>query len=736
MKDSGSNRILADRPHEEFVGRDAELQQMLGHAAGGASEEALIVSGPPNAGTSELLKQCFDRLFAERGQIVPFYFQIEKDVRSVRETAVRFVHQFLLQSIAFRRGDPSILKWIPDMCELSQLVSPADGHWVDRIVEFCTRDCPAGGENAFIDECFGAPLRAAASGLRVFVMIDDCHHAVRSNSGREVFDLIKDAYRNAGIPYVLAGRRRFRFDEVSARRLLIEPLSISDAVVLAEQFSERFGVATKPETRDLIAVQFCGDPTFMRSIFQSAAEKKLDLLSFANVEKVYAHEIFGGRIADIYGSAVRDIAGSLEVQNSIVSLLDVAATLGQKKLSIGAWRERLAVSEPEFTRILDRLHVRELIRLNSNQVEAMDENDTLADYVSVRFRLEAAGENRASLFGQSVAAYLKRAPKLMARSYLRNSSVGVRSLLSRFALQDIPKAAIDYSLFADRIKGLEAAAQFENLNNETERFRLPKIIYTVSTSDIYQPIGALLDGDRTAFGLGVETDGRIEESHDIVWVAAEIESKLEAPAELTEFWCDRFEMAALMSGYLNYKIWLIAPEGFSPEALDVLDQRNAIGSSRRQVELLREYLGSGISGAALANSEEYEITVPMGGDSELIAANAMEDIARRHRFGLHAINQMKTAIVEASINAAEHSHSPDGKIHHRFAVSDDRMVITVSNRGVRIQNANGGSSESEEGRRGWGLKLIHKLMDEVRFNAADDGTSISMTKFRIAPETI
>lgn len=734
MKDAGPNRILADRWHEEFVGRDAEVEQLLGHAAGGSPEDALIVSGPPNAGTSELLKQSFDRLFADRGQVVPFYFQIDKDVRSVRETAIRFVHQFLLQSIAFRRADASILKWLPDMCELSQLVSPADGHWVDRIVEFCTRECPAGGENSFIDECFGAPLRAAASGLRVFVMIDNCHNAVRSNIGREVFELIKDAYRNAGIPYVLAGRRRFRFDEVVARRISLEPLSFEDATVLAEDLSERYEVATRPETRDLVAVQFCGDPTFMRSIFQSAAEKRMDLLSFANIEKVYAHEIFGGRIAEIYSSAVRDIAGSLDVQNSIVSLLDVAATLGQKKLSIGAWRERLAVSEPEFTRILDRLHVRELIRLNSNQVEAMDENDTLADYVSVRFRLEAAGENRASLFGQSVAAYLKRAPKLMARSYLRNSSVGVRSILSRFAFQDIPKAAIDYSAFAERIKGLEADEQAEALNNETERFRLPNIIYTVSTGDIYQPIGALLDRDRSAFGLGVEADGGFEEGHDIVWVAAEIESKLAASAELTEFWCDRFEMAALMSGYMNYKIWLIAPEGFSPEALDVLDERNAIGSSRRQIEILREYVGHGLAGSE--KGEEYEITVPMGGDSELIAANAMEDIARRHHFGSHAINQMKTAIVEASINAAEHSHSPDGKIHHRFAVSDDRMVITISNRGVRIQNSNGGSAESDEGRRGWGLKLIHKLMDDVRFEAADDGTIISMTKFRIATEAI
>jgi anti-sigma regulatory factor (Ser/Thr protein kinase) len=32
-------------------------------------------------------------------------------------------------------------------------------------------------------------------------------------------------------------------------------------------------------------------------------------------------------------------------------------------------------------------------------------------------------------------------------------------------------------------------------------------------------------------------------------------------------------------------------------------------------------------------------------------------------------------------------------------------------------------------RRGWGLKLIEKLMDEVKVHQTDDGTSISMTKY-------
>ncbi|MEK7854721.1 MAG: ATP-binding protein, partial [Acidobacteriota bacterium] len=38
-------------------------------------------------------------------------------------------------------------------------------------------------------------------------------------------------------------------------------------------------------------------------------------------------------------------------------------------------------------------------------------------------------------------------------------------------------------------------------------------------------------------------------------------------------------------------------------------------------------------------------------------------------------------------------------------------------------------------RRGWGMKLIEKLMDEVHIDHTDDGTSISMTKY-LTPEEV
>jgi serine/threonine-protein kinase RsbW len=136
--------------------------------------------------------------------------------------------------------------------------------------------------------------------------------------------------------------------------------------------------------------------------------------------------------------------------------------------------------------------------------------------------------------------------------------------------------------------------------------------------------------------------------------------------------------------------------------------------------------------------DEFEMVIPMGDDTELIAAHTVEQIARRISFRPEAINQIKTALVEACINATEHSLSPDRKIYQRFRVESDRLVVTVSSRGVVPASLASQNGEGPEGNdltegtkeaRGWGLKLIRTLMDEVEFERVDDGTRLRMTKY-------
>jgi serine/threonine-protein kinase RsbW len=296
---------------------------------------------------------------------------------------------------------------------------------------------------------------------------------------------------------------------------------------------------------------------------------------------------------------------------------------------------------------------------------------------------------------------------------------------------------LDYGRFRAELKGLSQDEIDARLAGSTERITLPQIVHTAPAAEYYPELSSLIERERAVAAIGFD-DQNYTEASQSTWLAAEIDSKLEADRETADGWCERMREAADANGITNYRIWLIANEGFTDGALDALAGQNAIGSSRRQALMLREFLGAARGIEAEAEGVEYEMVIPVGEDTELIAANALEEIARRHKFPPRAINQLKTALVEACINAAEHGLAPDRKIHQRFLVSDDKITISISNRGLRLadklaerdeKGAQAQPAESPDTRRGWGLNLIRGLMDDVRVDPVDDGTRITMTKF-------
>ncbi len=709
-------------PLAELIGRLDELSRLQSHAAGHSANNLLVVSGAPRVGVSEILRQTYDRVFLANAEILPIYFSVSANDRDAVQCSRRFAYEFLLQFLAFKRNDASLLELRPSLDEIVRIAGVSDAAFVDQVAELLTSN--RGSSNAELCRTlFALPSRLANNGTRCFVILDNVHRTLAFGDGEIVTDAIRDVCSNVDFPCIVGGRRRAVYGTFDGDSMTVERLSFEDVGSLIESLARQNGVAINEQTRDLIAVQLDRDPQFIGEIIRRAVANNSALDSFQSFESVYADELSGGMIARRFAAEFSIAAGSREFGNSLSSLTAKVSSSHQQTASAKKVLERLGSSPIDLQRTMSCLDSAEIASVNGDRFTVETDNKALADFLELRRLLEIPGASRAQAVGERAAHYVKRAPHLMARHYRRLSALGVADLLRTFDGREVPSVLLDYDKFRDELKGRDEADISARIASNTENISLPKIVFTAHSSAYYKPIGEFVDTERSAVALGFEQDG----NDDIAWLATELDSKLEASASLTEFWCDRLEMLAAHCDLAAFKIWLIAPEGFSPDAISVLAERNAIGSSRAQVALLREHLGIATDKPA-DGGEEFQMTIPMGDDTEMLAVHMIEEIARRNEYPGSAINKIKTAVVEACINAAEHSLSPDRKIYIGVTAMRDKIRISIENRGVGVAIKQASATVEPTGRRGWGLTLIKNLMDELVFRQSDDGTRLVMTK--------
>jgi serine/threonine-protein kinase RsbW len=469
---------------------------------------------------------------------------------------------------------------------------------------------------------------------------------------------------------------------------------------------------------------------------EAASAAGTSLSSFRDFQSLYVDELLGGRVGRRFGAVLAELAPSPPLRRNLLRVMHESASVAGGKSPVEVWMKRLGADVIEFERMMRLAHVHELASFHATFVETTP-GPVWRDFLNVSYRLQVAVEPRALVVADTLVEMLKRAPRTMARHYRRESALNLRGIMSRFNSEEVPASLLHYDRFARMYRGVVREEVQSGLETETDSVRLPQIVHAASCASFHPPMLQLCDEERCAVAHGLE-GGAYAEAEEVVWIAAEVESKLEAGRALTELWLDRLGQVAQACGFNRVRLWLVSREGFTTEAAELLGEREAYGSCREQLELLSARLGRAGEGSAEGSADEFAMELPMGEDTELIAAHTVEQIARRMEFQPDAINQIKTALVEACINAAEHSLSTERKIYNRFRVEGDKLVITVSSRGLSAPasiSENGsslslnGGEPGAKGRRGWGLRLIRTLMDDVEFERVDDGTRLRMTKY-------
>jgi anti-sigma regulatory factor (Ser/Thr protein kinase) len=137
----------------------------------------------------------------------------------------------------------------------------------------------------------------------------------------------------------------------------------------------------------------------------------------------------------------------------------------------------------------------------------------------------------------------------------------------------------------------------------------------------------------------------------------------------------------------------------------------------------------------IARSEEsvFEFVIPMRSNAELVVAKAVEQIGINMDLNEEFLNYLQLALIEVCINAIEHSGSYEKKVYLKFIAKPDLLEIIVENDGRFFSLDERKDIPVEEKlrmgmKRGWGFKLVHSIMDQVKIERVNDRTRVIMKK--------
>ena len=117
------------------------------------------------------------------------------------------------------------------------------------------------------------------------------------------------------------------------------------------------------------------------------------------------------------------------------------------------------------------------------------------------------------------------------------------------------------------------------------------------------------------------------------------------------------------------------------------------------------------------SSPVVELTLPVLPDMELAATKTAEVVAKHMDLSDEKSAEISMALIEACINAFEHSGT-NKQIEIHFRIKEDVLEIQVTDRGKGFDESKVNIPKIEEKivsdrKRGWGLQLIKELMDSV-----------------------
>lgn len=740
---------------EEFLGRDEERATLFrvcleGRAGVGAS---VMIFGPPNIGKTSLLLKLKSELQAlpegaGAPRPFPFYFSFSKILSHPLALSQHFLQEYLWQLLAFFGEAPESGFDTDALCErlgMHGVISCRD--LLDAHRKYSDR---GDGLSALVN-AFSFPFTIGGGAFYPVFLFDDFQYTNRLQNIPDgaILSILRPYIKSGHHPVIISGSSPGHVTASLKREGLFGAFQLIEVGGLDPAASlklwpilfERRKIAVPAHLLPRLSERLGRVPIYQRMFAEEISFRNQEIRDEVAIENLYALSATEGKLnrywREFFENAFPDRVPRARAVKFLKRVVHDRFPLDTFEGAVSL----MGVSPEEGAAILSTLEFKGLLKSDFEHLEFL-EDPVLADFLFWAFERGVLGKSSSQVASALIQEKIARAG-LAEIGGSRERLVGVaKEMMRRWDCREVPQLFFDFRAFREKFGGKGLLEVVIGMENEPIRLRLPKIS-SVSTGYRTRKGGLRFDFDLVAYGF---RDGDFSESNLVIW-AVDVVSEKALTMPMVDHFENRCRLLALEKGLKpdQLKKWILFEGSAEGPVLDRVGEYGIGLTHRSQLKLFLNLFGldepgagppggvaqprpaAGRAAGEAAEPLEIELVLPMKGDTEVVAAKVAEEVASYASLDADTVDRIKMAIIEACINAFEHSGAEGGKVRLKYLLSSEKIELFVSDEGKGFRV--GRPADESRRNRGWGLKLIRELVDDLDIATGETGTVVRMVKY-------